>query len=80
MFSGFLNKLFLLLAFSLSAFGVVPVSIAQAQKTLLNVSYDPTRELYKDFNPVFSKYWQAKTGEAVSFNKLTAVPARKLER
>jgi len=34
--------------------------------TLLNVSYDPTRELYQDFNAAFSKYWQAKTGDTVS--------------
>ncbi len=36
---------------------------AQAQTTLLNVSYDPTRELYKDFNNAFSKHWQSKTGQ-----------------
>ena len=34
--------------------------------TLLNVSYDPTRELYQDFNPAFAKYWKAKTGQAVT--------------
>jgi sulfate transport system substrate-binding protein len=34
--------------------------------TLLNVSYDPTRELYQDFNSAFSKYWKAKTGEELS--------------
>jgi sulfate transport system substrate-binding protein len=33
--------------------------------TLLNVSYDPTREFYQDFNAAFAKYWQAKTGEKV---------------
>jgi len=33
--------------------------------TLLNVSYDPTRELYVDFNAAFGRYWQAKTGQAV---------------
>src|ERR1051326_4574400 len=33
---------------------------------LLNVSYDPTRELYKDFNAAFSNYWQGKTGDAVT--------------
>jgi len=33
--------------------------------TLLNVSYDPTRELYQDFNAAFAKYWQGKTGEKV---------------
>jgi sulfate/thiosulfate transport system substrate-binding protein len=33
--------------------------------TLLNVSYDPTRELYVDFNAAFAKYWKAKTGQVV---------------
>jgi len=33
--------------------------------TLLNVSYDPTRELYSDFNNAFYKYWKAKTGDGV---------------
>jgi len=34
-------------------------------ETLLNVSYDPTRELYTDFNEAFSAYWQKQTGSAV---------------
>lgn len=34
--------------------------------TLLNVSYDPTRELYEDFNKAFAKYWESKTGDKVS--------------
>jgi sulfate transport system substrate-binding protein len=42
------------------------ISMAFAQTTLLNVSYDPTRELYKDFNAAFNKHWQAKTGQTVS--------------
>ncbi len=33
---------------------------------LLNVSYDPTRELYVDYNAAFAKYWQAKTGDTVT--------------
>jgi len=33
--------------------------------TLLNVSYDPTRELYQDYNAAFAKYWKAKTGQKV---------------
>ncbi|MFY9261014.1 MAG: sulfate ABC transporter substrate-binding protein [Gallionella sp.] len=37
-----------------------------ADISLLNVSYDPTRELYQDFNAAFAKQWQAKTGDAVS--------------
>ena len=32
---------------------------------LLNVSYDPTRELYTEFNAAFAKYWLAKTGDSV---------------
>jgi len=39
---------------------------AQAKDiTLLNVSYDPTRELYVDFNKAFATYWKAKTGDTV---------------
>ncbi|HET9643024.1 MAG TPA: sulfate ABC transporter substrate-binding protein, partial [Burkholderiaceae bacterium] len=43
-------------------------SIAALAKdiTLLNVSYDPTRELYQDVNASFAKYWKARTGDTVS--------------
>ena len=34
--------------------------------TLLNVSYDPTRELYADYNQAFAKHWKAKTGQVVT--------------
>src|SRR5712692_7176514 len=37
--------------------------------TLLNASYDPTRELYQDFNAAFAKYWEAKTGDKVSIGQ-----------
>jgi sulfate transport system substrate-binding protein len=37
-----------------------------ADISLLNVSYDPTRELYQDFNAAFAKYWKAKTGDTVT--------------
>ena len=37
--------------------------------TLLNVSYDPTRELYQDFNVAFAKYWLGKTGQEVKINQ-----------
>jgi len=40
-----------------------------ADVNLLNVSYDPTRELYKEYNPVFAKYWKAKTGDNVTINQ-----------
>jgi sulfate/thiosulfate transport system substrate-binding protein len=39
---------------------------AQAQTSLLNVSYDPTRELYKAINQAFAADWKAKTGETIS--------------
>ncbi|MBC7944460.1 MAG: sulfate ABC transporter substrate-binding protein [Burkholderiales bacterium] len=42
---------------------------ATAETSLLNVSYDPTRELYQEFNAAFAKHWQAKTGEAVAFKQ-----------
>ncbi len=37
--------------------------------TLLNVSYDPTREFYKGFNGAFVKYWQGKSGQAVTIQQ-----------
>ena len=37
--------------------------------TLLNVSYDPTRELYKEYNVAFAKYWLAKTGDKVKIEQ-----------
>ena len=42
---------------------------AFADTALLNVSYDVSREFYKDFNPAFSKYWKQKTGETVTINQ-----------
>lgn len=45
--------------------GVVLAPQVLAQTTLLNVSYDPTREFYQDFNKEFAKDWKAKTGETV---------------
>jgi len=46
------------------------VSTAAAKDiALLNVSYDPTRELYVDFNAAFAKYWKAKTGDTVTIKQ-----------
>lgn len=42
------------------------LGMAFADTTLLNVSYDPTRELYKDFNAAFAAKWKAETGENVN--------------
>ncbi len=40
-----------------------------AARTLLNVSYDPTRELYQDYNAAFAKYWKEKTGDTVTIQQ-----------
>jgi sulfate/thiosulfate transport system substrate-binding protein len=42
---------------------------ALADSELLNVSYDPTRELYQQLNEVFAKEWQAKTGETITIQQ-----------
>ena len=42
------------------------MKIASADVGLLNVSYDVTREFYKEFNPAFAAYWKKKTGETVN--------------
>jgi sulfate transport system substrate-binding protein len=44
-------------------------SPAGADTTLLNVSYDPTREFYQEFNAAFAKHWKEKTGEAVTVDQ-----------
>src|ERR1051325_8280122 len=48
---------------------VAPFAHAADSVTLLNVSYDPTRELYESFNAAFEKYWKAKTGQTVRINQ-----------
>lgn len=42
---------------------------AQNNVTLLNASYDATRELYQEINPAFARYWKAKTGQVVTINQ-----------
>jgi sulfate/thiosulfate-binding protein len=54
-----------LLALSLCAWSPLPAATIR----LLNVSYDPTHELYKEFNQAFAAYWKAKTGDTVIVNQ-----------
>jgi sulfate/thiosulfate transport system substrate-binding protein len=42
---------------------------AQTTKTLLNVSYDPTREFYAEYNTAFASYWKEKSGETVTIKQ-----------
>ncbi|MBC3806796.1 sulfate ABC transporter substrate-binding protein [Undibacterium seohonense] len=55
-------------AFTIGAAALTPFALA-ADVTLLNVSYDPTRELYQDVNAGFAKLWQAKTGDKLSIKQ-----------
>ncbi len=54
------GTLFLTFAFVFNAF---------SQTALLNVSYDPTRELYQDFNKAFAKHWKETAGETLSLRQ-----------
>jgi len=48
---------------------IQPQAQAAGTVTLLNVSYDPTRELYVEYNAAFAKYWKGKTGQDVKVNQ-----------
>ncbi len=62
-----MKKSLLTLALLSAIFGITAPATALAKEiNLLNVSYDPTRELYQEFNAAFSKYWLAKTGDKVT--------------
>jgi sulfate transport system substrate-binding protein len=56
------TTLSLLLGFSAGA----STAASAAEVSLLNVSYDPTRELYQDYNQAFAAYWKTKTGDVVT--------------
>jgi sulfate transport system substrate-binding protein len=64
-----INKLIALgMLVSLTGATALPAHAA-GSVTLLNVSYDPTRELYQDFNSAFAKHWQKKTGQSVKIQQ-----------
>jgi sulfate transport system substrate-binding protein len=49
---------------------LIGAPLAQAADvSILNVSYDPTRELYVDYNAEFARYWKAKTGDTIRINQ-----------
>ena len=56
-------------AILIAAFSVALGHSAAAQTQLLNVSYDPTRELYVEINKAFATLWKAKTGQDVRFRQ-----------
>lgn len=62
-----MNTKFLLksIAATVAALALGTAALAQRPVELLNVSYDPTRELYTEFNRAFTAHWKAKTGQEV---------------
>ena len=56
---------------AISAAGLPAVALAAPPlgTTLLNVSYDPTRELYKEINAAYIDYWKGKTGQDITINQ-----------
>ncbi len=63
------RRLVLNLALATGLLAAAASSFAQKSVELLNVSYDPTRELYVEFNAAFAKHWKAKTGQDVSIKQ-----------
>ena len=52
-----------------ASIGVAGTAGAASAAELLNVSYDPTRELYADYNVAFAKHWKEKSGEDVTIKQ-----------
>ncbi|MBX3664731.1 MAG: sulfate ABC transporter substrate-binding protein [Burkholderiales bacterium] len=67
-----LKRTFLALALT----AVLPVAALAAEVNLLNVSYDPTRELYQEFNAAFAKHWQATAKQKVTIRQSHGGAAR----
>lgn len=57
------------LALLVASMAVAPGTSQAQVKTILNVSYDPTRELYQEFNAGFAKHWKDKTGQSVEIKQ-----------
>lgn len=57
------------IAVILSSFVFAGLAHAEQKKVLLNASYDPTRELYQQYNQAFAAHWKAKTGEEVDIKQ-----------
>ena len=61
-----MTRLARLLAVALLSAALSASAAFAASVEITNVSYDPTRELYEEFNPAFQKYWKDKTGDDVT--------------
>jgi sulfate transport system substrate-binding protein len=63
------NKLFQMILMVIAVFSAESTASSQSATNLLNVSYDPTRELYQEFNAAFAKYWKGKSGQIVNIRQ-----------
>ncbi len=68
LFFSFMNKKMILVLFLFNSF-ISFFDLQSKDTTLLNVSYDPTRELYAEYNTLFSGYWKGKTCDTVKINQ-----------
>ena len=64
-----MNRRLAILTGALAALVLVAPAVAAPVAQLLNVSYDPTRELYRDVDAAFAKRWQTQTGQAVTISQ-----------
>jgi len=64
-----MNRTYFVRALLVGALAAVTGVTHARDATLLNVSYDPTRELYAEFNKSFAAYWKAKTGNGVTIKQ-----------
>jgi len=64
-----MNKNFTTIVLAAVLAALAASEVCAADINLLNVSYDPTRELYKEYNIAFAKYWKARTGDTVTINQ-----------
>ena len=64
------------------ACGVLSLGVgsALAQTSLLNVSYDVSREFYKDYNAVFAAHWKKTTGETLTLNQSHGGSSKKAQK
>ena len=64
-----MNRRFAILGGAIAALAMAASAVAAPAVELLNVSYDPTRELYRDINAAFARRWQAQAGQAVTIKQ-----------
>ncbi len=65
-----------IVSLALAALALTATNFVAAQTTLLNVSYDPTRELYVEFNAAFAKHWKIRTGQDVTIKQSHGVSGK----